>query len=125
VLDGGWLKAYAGRACVVHSNDLTRAEYGHRIFDETVGLRQIGTTVPPLSRRAQLKLTVRGVLGDSFRIARDREFTTRARLSWLVRNPAYQARKWSSYRSATQVDLNDSVAVAAGSLESRRAASGS
>lgn len=120
MLAAGWRKAYAGRASVEHSNDLTWKEYGPRIFDETVGLRRIGTPIPPLGRSAQLRLVMRGVLGDSLRIARDGFYGRRAKLAWLVKNPSYHFRKWSAYRRATLVALEDRDAIDRGSLESSR-----
>lgn len=122
VIDAGFHKAYAPRAAVEHSNDLSYAEFGARIFDETVGLRQIGTAIPLMRRRAVLRRVVRGSLGDSARIARDPAFSVRRRLYWLVVNPFYHLRKWTSYRRATLVDPTDAAAVAAGSLEAHRKA---
>lgn len=120
VIRAGLIKAYAPGGAVEHSNDLTLAEYGKRIFDETVGLRRIGFDIPPMSRRVQWRLTVRGILGDSWRIARDRDFGLARKLAWLLGNPAFQVRKWSSYRPATVVDLSDDAAIARGSLEASR-----
>ncbi|WP_378147478.1 glycosyltransferase family 2 protein [Cnuibacter sp. UC19_7] len=120
VIDAGLTKAYAPRGAVIHSNDLTLAEYRKRIFDETVGLRQIGKDIPPLGRIAQARLTVRGILGDTARLLRDRDYGRAARLGWLLRNPAYHLAKWSSYRAATHVDLTDDEAIRRGSLEHSR-----
>jgi rhamnosyltransferase len=120
VIAGGYTKAYAPRAFVKHSNDLSLREYGHRIFDETVGLRQIGHVLPKLGRFETLKHTIRGTLGDSLRISRDKGYSWRRRLFWLCVNPAYQWRKWSSYRASTIVDLDDLSAIRAGSLEHKR-----
>lgn len=120
VITGGYVKAYASRASVEHSNDLTLKEYGHRIFDETVGLRQIGADLPPISRMAVLWFSTHGVLGDSLRIVRDRAYSWRRKLYWLVVNPAYHLRKWNAYRASTLVDLDDHGAIRAGSLEHKR-----
>jgi rhamnosyltransferase len=120
VILGGYVKAYAGRASVEHSNDLTLEEYGHRIFDETVGLRQIGNEIPPISRLDVLRYSARGILGDSLRISRDRAYSWKRKLYWLAVNPAFHLRKWSSYRASTLVDLDDHGAISAGSLEHKR-----
>lgn len=107
VLEAGLLKAYAGRAAVIHSNDLTLRDYGRRIVDETVGLRRIGFPIAPLGRRAQLTLTLRGIVGDSLRIVRAPDYSVVRKLRWLVVNPWFQVRKWSRYRVASNVDLDD------------------
>ena len=120
LVEAGYRKAYAPRAAVEHSNDLTLDEYGRRIFDETVGLRQIGFPIPRMSRGAQVRLTVRGILGDTLRIVRDRDYSWKRRLYWLAVTPAFQVRKWASYRPSTVVDLDDASAIAAGSLEHSR-----
>ena len=120
LIEAGFRKAYAGRAAVEHSNDLTLAEYRERIFDETVGLRQIGFPIPVLDRSGQVRLTVRGILGDSFRIVRDSEFSWKRKLYWLLLNPTYQIAKWTSYRASTLIDVTDDEAVKSRSLEHRR-----
>lgn len=120
VIRAGLIKAYSPGAAVEHSNDLTLSEYGKRIFDETVGLRRIEFAIPVMTRRAQARLTVRGILGDSLRILRDSGFARRRKVYWLLVNPVFHVRKWSSYRPATTVNLSDSQAISAGSLEASR-----
>lgn len=120
VIDSGYAKAYAPRAFVEHSNDLTLSEFGHRIFDETVGLRQIGHAIPAISKWAALKHSIRGTLGDSVRIAFDRGYSWKRKLYWLALNPFFQFRKWFSYQASTHVDIADTGAVRAGSLEHKR-----
>lgn len=123
VIEAGFRKAYAARASVEHSNDLTLAEYRGRIFDETVGLRQIGFPIEPLGRRLQVRMMLRGIAGDSLRILRDGEFSWKRKLYWLVVNPVFQIEKWRSYRDSTLVDLSDEHAIRAGSLEHSRKSS--
>jgi rhamnosyltransferase len=120
VIDAGYIKAYAPRASVEHSNDLTFQEYGHRIFDETVGLRQNGHDIPKISRLTAVRYALHGSLGDSLRIARDHAYSPQRKLFWLVVNPFYHLKKWNSYRASTLVDLDDHGAVKAGSLEHKR-----
>ncbi|CAN5207918.1 hypothetical protein BH09ACT1_BH09ACT1_02400 [soil metagenome] len=120
LIEAGYKKAYAPRAAVEHSNDLTYDEFGSRIFDETVGLRQIGTAVPQMSKLGLYRRIARSVMGDTSRIVKDRAWSRKRRAYWLVVNPFYQARKWSSVRDAANVDLSDESAIAAGSLEHQR-----
>jgi rhamnosyltransferase len=122
LIEAGYHKAYAGRAAVEHSNDLNLDEYRRRIFDETVGLRQIGFDIPVLTRTSQLRLVMRGIVGDTLRIMRDLDFSWKRKLFWLVVNPAYQIQKWISYRASTLVDVTDEEAVRSGSLENSRKA---
>jgi rhamnosyltransferase len=119
IIEAGYKKAYAPRGAVVHSNDLTLAEYGKRMFDETVALRQIGKPIPRMRRRAQLRMTVRGIVVDTIRILRD-NYSAADRLRWLLVNPRYHVAKWRAYRAATLVDLGDEAAIRAGSLEHSR-----
>lgn len=123
VIEAGYRKAYAPRAAVEHSNDLTLGEYAPRIFDEVVGMRRIGHQIPPLKLWKACAYITFGAVRDTFRIARDSDFTWRRKAYWFVVNPAYHFAKWSGYRRATLVDLSDLNAVYAGSLESRRKAS--
>ncbi|MFF1571797.1 glycosyltransferase family 2 protein [Leifsonia sp. NPDC058292] len=120
VIEEGYVKAYSPRGSVEHSNDLTFQEYGHRIFDETVGLRQNGHDIPKISRFAVVKYGLHGSLGDALRIVRDRAYSPQRKLYWLVVNPLYHLKKWSSYRASTLVDLDDHGAIKAGSLEHKR-----
>jgi len=120
VIRAGLIKAYASGAAVEHSNDLSLSEYGKRIFDETVGLRKIGYNIPEMTKRAQLTLTLRGIVGDTARILRDPAYRPIRKLYWLVLNPVFQVRKWSSYRPASTVALDDALAIAGGSLEASR-----
>jgi rhamnosyltransferase len=124
IIEAGYRKAYAPRGSVIHSNDLTLDEYGRRMFDETVALRQIGKPIPPMRRRAQLRMTVRGIVADSIRILRDREYGPARKLYWLAVNPRFHIAKWRAYRASTLVDLSDEAAIRAGSLEHSRKTAG-
>jgi len=119
IIEAGYKKAYAPRGAVIHSNDLTLDEYGKRMFDETVALRQIGKPIPPMRRRAQLRMTVRGILADTVRIVRD-DYSAVGKVRWLLVNPRFHIAKWRAYRAGTRVDLGDAAAIRAGSLEHSR-----
>jgi rhamnosyltransferase len=120
LIEAGWMKAYAPRAAVEHSNDVTYSEFGARIFDETVGLRRIGTVPPPLSRSGLLRAVVRGSLSDAPQIVRDGQWGRKRRLYWLVINPFFHLKKWTSYRKAITADLDDEESIRSNSLEHRR-----
>lgn len=120
VVDAGYLKAYVPRANVVHSNDMTLAEYKHRMFDETMGLRKIGIPVPVPGKRAILKMVTRGIIRDSFNIVRDHQYSKKRKLYWFVLNPLYHIEKWRGVRLATLVDLNDKKLLEKYSLEKIR-----
>lgn len=107
VIDRGYRKAYAPNAAVEHSNDLTLKESGIRAAEEVMGLREIGTPIPPLSMAGATKLIVRGILADTLRIIRDRDFSIGRKLAWLARNPAFHIVKWTSYREATLRMISD------------------
>ncbi len=105
VLSAGLRKAYAPRAAVVHSNDLTIREAGQRAVDEVLGLRRIGTEIPPMTHGQAFRVTARGILSDGLRIARDRQWGILARIRWLLVNPCYQVSKWSGHRRATRMPV--------------------
>jgi rhamnosyltransferase len=121
VLLAGYSKAYQPLAPVEHSNDVTFSEYGKRIFDETLGLRRIGQTRSSLSWGQALARAAYGALRDAPRILRDPNYALGAKVGWLVVNPFWQVRKWSAIHRALRVNLNDSTAVSAHSLEAHRA----
>lgn len=94
----GYLKAYAARAVVVHSNDMTLAEYDDRMVAETRGLREVGIDVAVPSLPVVARMVVRGVVRDQLAIVRDREYSRRRKLYWSVLNPLYHVQKWRGVR---------------------------
>lgn len=121
IILAGHGRAYAGEGAVIHSNDLTRREYGKRIFDETVALRRVGASVGRIGAFGAAARVGWGVLGDSVRIARDPDYRAIQRLRWLLCNPAYHVTKWRSHRRATRVQLDDEAVIRRNSLEAERA----
>jgi rhamnosyltransferase len=118
VLASGGFKAYASRGTVIHSNDLTYGEYKKRLFDEIVGLRLSGLTVPVLPHG--IRSFVRAVVLDPMDIVQDKEYGLGRKLHWLFLNPFYHLAKRKAVRSAMKVDLTDAPALERGSLEARR-----
>lgn len=94
----GYLKAYAPRAVVEHSNDLTLREYDDRMADETRGLREVGIDVAVPSLWDVTRMVLRGVVRDELAILRDREFPWWRKLYWSVLNPFYHLQKWRGVR---------------------------
>ena len=106
VIAAGLVKAYAPRALVVHSNDLTLAGYDDRMFEETRGLREVGIDVEVPSWGVVARMVTRGVLADSVRILRDGEYGPRRKAAWLVLNPLYHLQKWRGVRRGAAADLS-------------------
>jgi len=120
IIDAGYMKVYASRANVIHSNDMELNEYKSRMFDETMGLRKIGIPVGIPSKKAIVKMIAKGVVRDAMNIVRDRDYSIKRKLYWLALNPFYHIEKWRGVRLAATADLEDSELFNKYSLESRR-----
>jgi rhamnosyltransferase len=121
VINAGYIKAYASRGNVVHSNDVDLKDYKSRLFDEVTGLRSVGIHVDKPSKKLTLKLIVLGSLKDTVRIIHDRDYSWKRKLYWLVLNPLYHVEKWRGVRLGSSVDLNDSSLRLKYSLEEQQA----
>lgn len=108
VLAAGLRKAYAPRAAVEHSNDITLRTFGARIEADMMGLRAIGTVVPRVPAHRAAMQWLRWSLVDAASIVRDRDYRPLARLHWLLVNPWYHAVKWSAYRRSSNRPLSAS-----------------
>lgn len=114
----GYMKAYAPRANVWHTNEIKLRDYKKRMFDEIVGVRRVGKTMDPISIPFVIKQVVRALtLGSRF-ILRDGQYSWKRKLCWLVVNPLFVVEKWKGVRAAIAVDLKDEQAIANQSLES-------
>jgi rhamnosyltransferase len=102
VLDAGLRKAYAPRAAVEHSNEVTLRNLGARIEADMVGLRSIGTVVAPVSLLAACAQWLKWSTMDALAIMVDRDYGAAAKVRWLLVNPWYHAVKWRAYRRATR-----------------------
>jgi rhamnosyltransferase len=120
IIRAGHRRAYAAEGAVIHSNELTRREYGKRIFDETTALRRIGIEPPRVGRLGAAVRATWGIVGDALRIVRDPDFTGPRKAGWLLGNPAYQVTKWRALRRASSVALDDDAARTRHSLEAER-----
>ncbi len=105
VLAAGLRKAYAPRGAVEHSNDLTLGTLGARITEEVVGLRRIGTVIPPLSLLGALRQAVKWSTVDAAWILVDRELTAPRKLGWLFANPWFHLVKWLGFRRGSRAPI--------------------
>jgi rhamnosyltransferase len=120
IIENGYQKAYAPRGNVIHSNDITLWEYKHRIFDEILGLRRIGTKLEMPSLKHILKATVLGSLKDAYRTLLDGQYSLKRKIFWILVNPFYHIAKWRGFRTAMKVDLSNDHTFSKHSLEAKR-----
>jgi rhamnosyltransferase len=120
LLAAGFRKAYQPAAVVEHSNDVTLAQYPKRIFDETVGLRKVGTSVPSRNWVGTLMRLSKDLMRSSSRILRDPDYSLAVKLRWLIINPRYVWAKWLSMHRASHVNLDSTTSLAKYSLEAER-----
>jgi len=120
IIDAGYYKAFAPRGVVWHSNDLTLREYKHRLFDETIGLREIGAEVPLPSFKAIVRMFIRGNLRDTRNTLRDKGYSFPEKLYWLMVNPFFHIEKWRGICKAIKADLDDPVIREKYSLERKK-----
>ena len=105
VISAGYIKAYAPRAAVLHSNEMTVSEYDDRMFEETQGLREVGIDVAMPSIPTVVRMVTTGILKDALRLARDREVGKRRKISGFFLNPAYHVQKWRGVRRGVRSPL--------------------
>lgn len=120
IIGAGYIKAYAPRANVIHSNDVALKDYKARLFDETLGLRRVGIPVDKPSKKTITKIIVKGVLKDAFLTLNDRNYSFKRKIYWLVMNPFYYLEKWKGVRHGAGVDLSDSSIYEEYSLEGQQ-----
>lgn len=105
LIAAGFLKAYAPRAVVEHSNDMTLREYDDRMFEETQGLREVGVDVAVPSFGVIARMVLGGAAKDSVRILRDRSMPLRSKAKWIVVNPAFHVQKWRGVRRGAKAPV--------------------
>lgn len=105
VIAAGYIKAYAPRAVVLHSNEMTVSEYDDRMFEETQGLREVGIDVAMPSLKTVTRMVVGGVVRDSVRLLRDRQLSTKRKLWGFAVNPAYHIQRWRGVRRGVRSPL--------------------
>lgn len=120
LIEAGYMKAYAPRGKVIHSNDIPLREYRHRMFDEVVGLRRIGMNLPYPSLKHIVKVIVFGSLKDAYHTVRDQQYSLKRKIFWLMVNPFYHIAKWQGFRIGVKVELSDDHTFSKHSLEAKR-----
>ncbi|MEW4354001.1 glycosyltransferase family 2 protein [Streptococcus pneumoniae] len=106
IVDAGYIKVYNAKAIVEHSNDVLLSDYKKRIFDETYNIRVNSGTTNRISLVTVWVTVFKDSLKDSVRICRDRDFSWKRKLYWLVVNPLFHLEKWRGIRLANNVDLS-------------------
>lgn len=120
IIKAGYIKAYASRGVVVHSNDVKLSDFKARIFDETIGLRNVGIHVEKPSIKTISRMIIRNIMLDFVRTVRDREYSWKRKIMWIVLNPFYHIEKWRGVRLAASVDLSDNQEIEKNSLENKQ-----
>ena len=120
LIDAGYIKAYAPRGNVIHSNDIRLRDYKARLYDETLGLRRSGIPVAKPSRKTIVKLTIKGVIKDSVKTIIDRDYSLKRKLYWLLMNPFYHIAKWRGVRLGASVSIDDEAPHTRYSLEEQQ-----
>lgn len=121
IINAGYIKAYAPRGNVVHSNDIRLCDYKARMFDETTGMRGAGIPIEKPRIRTVSKMIIKGVIKDWIRTVRDHDYSWRRKLYWIIINPFYHIEKWRGVRLGAGVDLNDQSDKEKYSLEAKQA----
>ena len=121
IINAGYIKAYAPRGNVIHTNDVPLSKYKARLFDETMGLRAVGIAVEKPGLKTVTKLVIKGVVKDWIRTIQDRDYSWKRKLYWLVMNPFYHIEKWRGIRLGATVPIGDKELFDKYSLEASEA----
>lgn len=109
IIQAGYMKAYAPRASVVHSNDMTLSEYDDRMFEETQGLREVGIDVAVPSISVVARMILRGVAKDTVGILRDRDYGRKRKAYYFVVGWLYHVQKWRGVRRGASSPLPETI----------------
>ena len=120
IIKAGYIKAYASRGSVVHSNDVKLYEFKARMFDETIGLRRVSIEVEKPSLGLIIKVVARSIILDAIYTIFDKDYSWKRKLLWLTLNPFYQIEKWRGIRLGAMADLSNDEQISKNSLESQQ-----
>jgi rhamnosyltransferase len=87
--NNGYIKVYAPRGEVWHSNEYTAKEYFHRKFDEYIGLQETSIINIRASKRSLFLGWIKPTYSDWIFILKDREYSKWSKFVWLVESPFY------------------------------------
>lgn len=117
VINAGYMKAYAPRGNVLHSNEFKLREYKMRMFDEIMGLRRVGIDVQLPTIPQITKMVIKEWIKDTLFTLRDRQYSYKRKLFYLASNLFYNIEKWRGVRRAVLTKLDDQAAIDKYSLE--------
>jgi len=87
--NNGYIKVYAPRGEVWHSNEYTAREYFHRKFDEYIGLQETVNINRSASKRSLFLGWIKPTYYDWKFILKDRDYSGWSKFVWLVESPLY------------------------------------
>jgi rhamnosyltransferase len=100
LLDNGWFKAYSPQGSVIHSHTYPIKGYYQRIVDETQALATQGSYKSKTSPWSIVAHTLYGIRDDSIFIIRDRDYTFKQKIKWIIKTPGYNAaRQYAMYKT--------------------------
>ena len=120
LIDAGYIKAYAPRGNVNHSNEFKLSEYKNRMFDETMGLRKVGIPVQVPSLKLIIKEVVKNTIKDFIFTIKDNDYSFKRKIYYIFTNPIYNIEKWKGVRAAAKVDIEDEESIKMHSLEAKK-----
>ena len=100
IINNGYIKAYAGRGVVIHSNDIKLHEYRGRIIDETMGLEKAGVKISKPSLRDLFRGVIKSAFKDIIMTIRDHNYSLKRKIYYVVTAPLFRYYRWSGARLA-------------------------
>ncbi len=100
ILNKGLIKAYVPYGSVIHSHNYKLKEYFGRVYDEYAALKRLY----PERQLVSVQELLFGSLKDSWQdikfIIKDKDYTTKAKLRWLMQAPIYNILRRTAGRAA-------------------------
>lgn len=115
----GYIKAYAPRGAVWHSNEYTAREYYHRKFDEYLGLQNSTNQPIRMSAKERVVGWLKPTIEDWRFLCKDREYGRRLKIKYFFVSPLFNINEKRGKYDAIKHAVN-SAEIKKRSLESRR-----